>query len=272
MERLVLGYDGSPAAESALDWVSDRAAQRSVLVEVVSVPGALHADSDRADRLLDKAEHRLRMRIPGLPIETSRLDGPTAHTLASAAEGNDLLVIGVAADHPYRSAARGWIPQRVSSSSSSPVCLVPAGWSPSTGAVCVGLDSDGSSDAALEFAVAEATATREALRIVHAWSPQSDTGRVVPSSSRQERPNRRHALIEAAVKVARARNPVLDVTAELPRDNPTAALATAARSSSLIVIGTHKRGILAAGWAGCVAMDLIGMLSIPICVVPVARS
>ena len=37
MERIVLGYEGSPAAESALDWITDRLVRRSGLVDVIVI-------------------------------------------------------------------------------------------------------------------------------------------------------------------------------------------------------------------------------------------
>lgn len=267
MERLVLGYDGSAAAESALDWVSDRAAQRAVLIEIVSVGNLFHTDASHVDRLLAHAEQRLRTRIPGQPVETSRFHGSAARTLTASAEDADLLVIGVDTAHPLRSAAHGWIPQRVGAVSVTPVCIVPAGWSPAQGAVTVGLDDDGSSQLALEFAAAEASAGGVDLRVVHAWSLPVADGEHGPTPSPRQVLGEHRELATEAVEQLRRNHPALSISLELEHDNPTAALSASALRSSLIVIGTHGRGILGGGWVGSVALDLIGTLPTPICVV-----
>lgn len=127
MERVVLGYDGSPAAESALDWVTERVSRRPARVQIVTASSPLRSEREDARRLLEAVERRLRARVPGLPVETIRAEGPAAGALGEVVAEGDLLVVGVDRDHPLRAALRGWIPQRVSASASSPVCIVPAG-------------------------------------------------------------------------------------------------------------------------------------------------
>lgn len=100
--------------------------------------------------------------------------------------------------------------------------------------------------------------------MLHAWSlPLSRKDAALLGAESQHR-----ALIEAAASALRRRHPELPLEVELENDNPVAALAAAGRRSSLIVIGTHRRGILAGGWGGSVSMDLIGTLTTPVCVVP----
>lgn len=272
MERIVLGYDGSTAADSALDWVADRAARRGALVEVVLVTNMFLADHVRADDVLRDAESRLRTRLPSLPIETTRLDGLMPGTLTDAAEGADLLVIGIDRGHPVRNALRGWLPLRVSARASVPTCIVPDGWSATSGPVAVGLGTDDSCDTALTFAAVEAAAADEELRIVHSWlAPLATDG----SSALAQVPGRvlaqhRVFLVDAADHL-RAAHPDLFIETDLVRDNPVAALVAAAEESSLVVIGTHGRGVLAGGFLGSVAQDLVGAVGAPVCIVPPAR-
>lgn len=273
MERIVVGYDGSPAAESALDWITDRAVHASVRVEVVLVANMFLSDQADADDLLEQAETLLTTRVPGMPVETARVDGVMPGTLVRLAEGADLLVVGVDRGHPVRAALHGWLPQRVSAEFAAPTCVVPRGWQAIDGRVTVGLADDGSSNAAIDFAAAEADASSRPLHLVHAWHGPLPTEVREPAAPPQPISLRRlHAehqrfAAEAAERVRDA-HPAVDVHVELTQANPTAALAAASRLSSLLVIGTHRRGILAGGLVGSVALDLIGAVSTPLCVVP----
>lgn len=49
------------------------------------------------------------------------------------------------------------------------------------------------------------------------------------------------------------------------------ALSAAAADSSLLVLGTHGRGVLAGGFYGSVGQDLIGHVAAPVVVVPSGR-
>lgn len=273
MERIVLGYDGSPAAASALDWITDRALRAAVRVEVVLVANMFLSDQADADDLLEQAETLLTTRVPGMPVETARVDGVMPGTLVRLAEGADLLVVGVDLGHPVRAALHGWLPQRVSAKFAAPTCVVPRGWEAIDGRVTVGLADDGSSAAAIDFAAAEAVASSRPLHLLHAWSgplPTDPTGpesRPQPMSLRRLHGDHQRFAADAAERAGDL-HPGVDVHVELTQANPTAALAAASRLSSLLVIGTHRRGVVAGGLVGSVALDLIGAISTPLCVVP----
>jgi nucleotide-binding universal stress UspA family protein len=58
----------------------------------------------------------------------------------------------------------------------------------------------------------------------------------------------------------------------LLQDNAVSALSAAAADSSLLVLGTHGRGVLAGGgFYGSVGQDLIGHVAAPVVVVPSGR-
>lgn len=272
MERIVLGYDGSPAAESALDWITDRVARRTGLVEVIVIANMFLSSEADTDELRDRAEQRLRMRVPALPVETTAIDGLMPGALVHAARDADLLVVGVDRGHPVKAAWHGWMPQRVSSSAATPTCVVPRGWSPTAGPVAVGLDDDDSSTAAVDFAAAEARADSHELRVVHAWATAVEPadGASLPTPRRRMLAQHQAYAAATAERIRRA-HPSLDVQVELAQSNPSAMLTTAARDSALVVIGTHGHGILTGGLIGSVALDLIGTVHAPVCVVPPRR-
>lgn len=268
MERILLGYDASDGADAALDWVTDRALSRRARVEVVIVTNPFLQDQPRAEDDLARAEHRLRAANPTLPIETERIDGLMPRALTDAAADADLLVIGVDTDSSIREALHGWMSLRVSATATVPTCIVPSGWSEKSGPITVGLASDPSSDAALTFAASESAAAGEILRIVHAWLGPIPATTV--SSQRDVRAQHMQ-LMDRAVERLQEVAPDSAVDRVLIHDNAASALSIAASDSSLMVLGTHGRGVLAGGFFGSVGQDLIGRLEVPIIVVPSGR-
>lgn len=274
MERIVLGYDGSPAAVSALNWTAARSARGMTKVDVVLVASPSTKDRTPGVERLAEAEAALRERIPGLEVELHRLDGEVTASLAEAAQGADLVVIGIHTGHPIRAAANGWTPLRLSLRVQTPVCIVPAGWTEGGDPVTVGIADDDSSDAALDFGIGEASTTGTGLRLVHSWlmpSPTFDYGTALTVDPALVIDGHRRILDDTAREVAR-RRPTLSVTKELIRDSRSAALLRFASRSSLLLIGTHRRGVLAGTLLGSVAQEVLWRADCPVCVVPPVRA
>ncbi|TDN91611.1 universal stress protein [Microbacterium sp. BK668] len=270
MERLVLGYDGSPPAVSALAWTAARCARLSAKVDVVNVVTPLSDDRAEGLQLLADAETFLRDRIPGLQVELHRLEGPMPDTLGDFSQGADLVVVGINAGRPIRAALAGWMPLRLAVDSSAPVCLVPPGWVETGDPITVGIADDESSDAALEFAAREARLTGTSLRLVHGWlmPAPSAYGSGALSLSPDSEIARHRAVVDDAVERLLEDHPTLPVQSELVRDSRSAALLQFTRESSLIVIGTHRRGPLSGRLRGSVSQDILWRADCPVCIVP----
>src|SRR6478735_9123129 len=114
MERIVLGFDGSPAALSALEWVAARADLGLTKVDVVLVASPLLKERAIEWQRLGKAEALLDERVPGLDVSVHRLEGGVPESIARASEEADLVVVGINPGHPIRAAAGGWMPFRLS--------------------------------------------------------------------------------------------------------------------------------------------------------------
>lgn len=269
MERVVLGYDGSPAAAAALEWTAVRAAGRSTKVDVVNVVSPVEQERSEGIRLLAHAEEFLRMRVPGLEVELHRLEGGVPSAIAEFSRDVDLIVIGINTGHPIRAALAGWMPLRLSIDATAPVCMVPAGWYDGGDPVTVGLAEDASSDAALAFAAREARAASIPIRLVHAWlmptPPQASTTLVVTV---EDEIARHREVLDTAVERLRQDGDVPQVRTELVRDSRSAALLRFAGTSSMLVIGTHHRGPIAGGLIGSVAQEVLWRAECPVCVVP----
>jgi nucleotide-binding universal stress UspA family protein len=271
MERIALGFDGSPASVAALDWTATRAARGPARVDIVLVESRFAKDHEISTALLDNAESVLRDRLPGLDVTTHRVEGAVPESLAEAAMDADLVVVGINPGHPIRAAAMGWTPLRLSTRASAPVYLIPLGWAPGDDPVTVGIADDESSDPALDVAMAEATAT--GLRLVHAWlmpTPTFDYGTALALDPDVVVEEHRQILDAGAQRVVE-RHPELRLQTELIRDSRSGALLRFASRSSLLVIGTHRRNVLTGALLGSVAQEILWRTDCPICVVPPRR-
>lgn len=270
MERIVLGYDGTSAAVSALAWTAARAARGVTKVDVVLVAPRFTKDRGPGLERLGDAEAFLRERLPSLEVELHRLDGPVTESIARAADDADLVVIGINPGHPIRAAAAGSTPLRLSNRSAAPVCMVPVGWVEGNDPVTVGIAGDGSSNAALDFGIAEAVSTASGLRLVHSWlmpGPTFDYGTAITVDSDRVIEEHRE-ILEVSLQRVLQRRPTLSVQSELVRDSRSAALLRFTSRSSLLLIGTHRRGVLAGTLLGSVAQEILWRADCPICVVP----
>lgn len=271
MENIVVGVDDSAASRSALAWVARRCATHATDVDVVRVVGRVGAHREAAHAMLARAERLLQESAPGQTVHSHLAEGGVARALGELSAGADLLVIGVDPAHPVRAALRGWLPVRVIARTHAPLCIVPAGWVPRPGhRVTVGWEDDLSSTEALAFAATEAVGSDGRLCVVHAWHlPEPAADGAVALLVRPDHVLQEHReLLDAAVQTLERRFPTLHVEAELTRTSAAEALAHHSETASMTVIGTHRDGVLAGGYLGSVAQDLLWRTGCPVVVVP----
>lgn len=270
MVRIVLGYDASPAAKAALAWVADRATRGRTTVELVTVTNMLLSDYVAAEDALDKGARTLRNLVKGVKVDAHSVDGTMPNSLIEDARSADLLVLGVTQSRPVRTALRGWIPAKAAARAKVPTVLVPEGWTPSEHPVMVGVDDDPSSDAAIVYGAREAVANSVPLRLVHAWQMPMPTveGSIALLASPIEVKNVHRRILDDAGHLVMEAYPELGVEEVLVADNPSSALLARAERTSLLVLGTHHRGLIAGAALGSVAQDIMWQVPCPVCIVP----
>lgn len=270
MERIILGFDGTPASVAALSWVAARASRQLVRVDLVGVLTRVTKGRRTYLDELGDAEAFLRRSVAGIIVQVHQLQGGVSDSLVSFAEHADLLVIGINPGHPIRATLAGALPLQLSTQTRVPVVMVPVGWVDLGEPVTVGVAVDDSSEAALAFAAREAESTGCALRLAHAWlMPAPTYVGGAPFVTHPETVMADHrAIVDAALSWVTTRYPALAVQTELIRESKSAALMPFTRESSLLVIGTHHHGILAGGLLGSVAQELLWRAECPLAVVP----
>ncbi|MFH8250178.1 universal stress protein [Microbacterium sp. B2969] len=270
MERIVLGYDGSAAAVAALKWTAERRGRSRAKVDVVNVISPMTRDRSLGIEQLADAETYLRERAPGMPVELHRLEGAMPDTLGGFARGVDLIVVGIDPGHLIRAAFAGLVPLELAMESTVPVCMVPAGWVETGGPVTVGVANDASSDSAVAFAARQARLMSTSVRLAHAWLMPTPAhyGSTALALAPDHELERHRVVLDDAMENLIEGHPSLAVDGELVRDSRAAALLKFAKTSSMLVIGTHHHGPLTGALLGSVAQEVLWRADCPVCVVP----
>jgi len=136
--RVVVGIDGSAAADGAVDWAADEADRRSLPLEVIhgwerpfAADPALTADVHAlaevdAATTLDAAVARARERC-GAPVQGRLIEGNVVDALLASGAGSAVLVVGSAGRGGFRSMLVGSVAQAVAEHAPCPVVVVRRG-------------------------------------------------------------------------------------------------------------------------------------------------
>ncbi|MBN9605365.1 MAG: universal stress protein [Actinomycetales bacterium] len=264
---IVVGIDEEPASRLALDWAIDLAHGRPVRLRLVHAVDVLMPESADAERILAEAAHRVEETAPGCPMDTVVADGPIPDALLRHAEGADLLVIGSHRTRRWRSILTGDVPGRMARAERCAVVVVPDDWAPHPGGdVVVGVADDDSSREAIERAAEFAEVDGAALRLVHGWSPILPGDPALPPPVDLETLHRDR--LDDALDAVRGGHPDLRVHGALLPGDAAHGLIQASRTPELIVVGSHRHGVLAGALLGSVARRLLRESRTPLCIVP----
>jgi len=253
---VLVGVDGSAHGEAALAWAVDHAAARRAPLVVVHGSAPLgvgripFADEGRlmlresTQRVVDHAVELVHHADPELPVSVLRRYEDPRSTLLEAAEGAAMVVLGTRGLGRLRSLLLGSVSQAVASHAACPVTVVrPAELQPGPGRgnVVVGVELDGSSEAALEEAFAIAEDTRRPLDVVHvrpghdALADPDGYVQRLDVSDRHER-----GFAETVLRHAE-KHPHVTVVHRTVEGAPVAILVEASRTAGHLVVGSRGR-------------------------------
>jgi nucleotide-binding universal stress UspA family protein len=143
MERVIVGYDNSPAARAAMRWAVHYASRTDAeLIIVFVVPSIAEWEFNAAqvntDPMRQEIERRLRgewtdiVRDGGVPYQTQLDVGRPAETLLAAARRNDaaLIVIGMTPHGTLGELVFGSVGRHLTHHAVRPIVTVPPDWEP----------------------------------------------------------------------------------------------------------------------------------------------
>ncbi len=277
-EKVIVAVDGGLASRAAIEWVIERSKTVVMEVEITSVvelgwmaPGGEEVEYRTPyEQALKLAHDRLEKQAPHTKITTSIKFGLPAEALILASEDADLLVIGTNKTGTLAGILHGTLPLKVAGRAKCTTIVVPTGWTPRTGQIVAGWDDDGTADAAVDFAVAEAMRLEKPLLIVHAWRIPAAIGEGAAGAAFifDDLVKAHEEMLRGVTTRVRRSLPALTVKEKLEAGPIVVGVVGAAAGASLLVVGSHGRGVIGGLILGSVSHDVLLNMPAPVAVVP----
>ena len=276
---VVVGLDGSPSAERALEWAIDQAQRESRQLSLAhgvdpsgsvwvdpagidhrAVLSALHAD---AVVMLDHAREQISGEAPDLVVHEVLRMSDARVTLLELSEQAAMLVVGSRGRGPIKSLLLGSVSLAVSREARCPVVVVrPSNPGIVRNGVLVGADGTDRSLATLEFAYRQASLHQLPLTIMHCfWDARPGTEEEPVAS------DVRLVLSESLAGLGE-KFPEVQARTELVRGMADERLVRASQRMDLVVVGAHHGGTLTTLLYGSIANAVLEHATCPVAIVP----
>lgn len=285
---VVAGFDLSEPSRRAAYWAAHEASRRNrplVLLHVLSwpfedfvpvrVPGEEKV-TEPLQRALQREMEALRGRFqdtyPGLDVEVRLPLGDPAKSLTELSADAELLVLGGpkvgAQSHPLGATAAELLTRR----SGVPIVVVRGeGATGDDAPVVVGVDGSSVSSRAIGFAYEAASARARKLVAVHSWSDIAfNPFDFLDEWELQWGEIREKAKVVLSESLAgwQERYPDVEVRQSVAASEPVTTLLGEAANASLLVVGSHGRGVVRRVLLGSVSHGLVNRANCPVAVLP----
>ncbi|MDN5796804.1 MAG: universal stress protein [Intrasporangium sp.] len=287
-DRIVVGFDGSPAAESAVDWAAQQAKRRGVSLRVVAaIPWPYNGIGMGAATPFDPHELAKELAVDGQKRAVKILDedqvnvvgvaDSAANALVEESQSAGLVVVG----HPSRSRLGqvfiGSVVYGVVAHAKCNVAVVPDGDVVLPGvrhAVVVGVDGSDAALAAVTQAAEEAHRWGAPLQIVQTWFLSTVTGwsgalagTTIIDEDSDFFGKAARASVATAAAHAKALHNDLVVETLVYDEHPARALVDVSRTCGLLVVGNRGLGGFERLMLGSVSRYVIQHAIVPVLVV-----
>lgn len=271
-ERIVVGMDGSPASEAAMEWAATLAAETQlVLVHVErdreKASEYLSATSERAGarvRLMDEAE-RMRTAHPGIHVVTTTEQGPVVEILRTFVRPGTLLVVGRDQGRVGRWSAGVRL---AGMHGGGAVAVIPnTAATASELGVIAGIDGSTLSHEVVRVAADLAESMRQPLTLLHAWAApkmwEQDLAEYAGEFAEYEQMHRDTLAETLDVGIEYGAEPQGRLVHGLPVDE----LLKASDHAAALVVASHSGSSVARFLLGSVSHELLLRAQVPVLVV-----
>jgi nucleotide-binding universal stress UspA family protein len=275
--RIVVGYDGSCGADTALDWAAAEAARRDVPLLVLHAAHSPVVNAYDVPTLVAAQGFQRGRRLAAPAVVSSRtITGAAAPALVAASQDSALVVLGTNGRGAATGELFGSVCVAVAAEAGCPVVVV-RGSTELPGPdrpVVVGIDGSAESEVALRYAADVAAGYGSPLTVVTAWdghpAGHGITGWLPrrPSVSRDRRTRDvADEIASAASELAAALHPRLTVTCAVPEGRAGRVLPEVCVGAGLAVVGSRGRHGLAGLVLGSTSHALMHAAPCPVTVV-----
>ncbi|MFN8126409.1 MAG: universal stress protein [Candidatus Nanopelagicales bacterium] len=288
-QPIVVGYDGSPASDLALEWAAQAAADRGLPLKIVvawNLPAVnfgagagttyesalvdeMRADADVAVEKALTAAHAV---SPDLVVSGEVMVNPPAAALVEQSHHASMMVLGSHGHGGFTGLLLGSVSRQVATHSSCPAVVVKPSGDPEAREVVVGVDGSKPALKALDFAFDHASRRGLKLRVVHTWEvPPIGAITGVPTFSPPElladiKGNEMRTTAEVLAG-HRDRYPDVRVVQDVQRGSPVQVLTDLSEHSALVVVGSRGRGGFVGLLLGSVSHGVVHHARCPVAVV-----
>ncbi len=287
-QPIVVGYDGSPASDMALDWASRAAADRGVTLRVlvawtappVTFGGAgatyeanlLEELRTQADVFLEKALNAAQAIDQDLTVIGEVVVSTPAAALVEYSHEAAMVVVGSHGRGGFTGLLLGSVSRQVATHATCPVVVVRHPADGHAREVVVGVDGSKQALKALDFAYDYASRSGLRLRVAHTWEvPPIGAITGVPTFSPPEllmdiKGNEMRITAEVLAGHGE-RYPDVTVVQEVQRGTPVKALAEMSEHAALVVVGSRGRGGFLGLLLGSVSHGVLHHAHCPVAVI-----
>ncbi|MDV9192164.1 universal stress protein [Streptomyces sp. SR27] len=280
--HVLVGVDGSESALRAVETAAQEARSHGAALSVVHafVWPLLHVPlgpsaygppggglRQQAQDIVDTAVARARACAPEVDVTGEVIEGEPLTVLATRSRSAALAVVGSRGAGAFTGLLVGSVAVHLAAHAACPVLVVRGRERPS-GPVLLAVDGSADSDAAVEFAFAEAAARGAELLAVHAWTPTTGPADLTPLfHGTEEIRGEEGRVLDGALAAAVARRPGLPVERRLVRGRTRPVLLAESADAQLVVTGARGRGGFAGLLLGSVSQALLHHAECPVAVV-----
>jgi nucleotide-binding universal stress UspA family protein len=272
--QIVVGYDGSDDARTALDWAIREAASRHYAVRLVHCEPDLRAWDGAAVSMAGTpvlptdlpptdpsilAEAAALVEAAGVPVGSVSVSGPPAGVLVEQSHDAVMVVIGSRGHGAVSSAILGSTVAHVASHAHCPVVVTQARGNPQ-GPVVVGVDGSPHSEETVGWAIDHASRHGLVLEVLHAYAIPVYPGVVpyVPPDEITRATSDFESRVAAETLAGwRERYPDVEVTVRVEHGRPGPMLVEATLRASLTVVGSRGRGAFLGMLLGSTSQSLL---------------
>ncbi|GII82233.1 universal stress protein [Sphaerisporangium siamense] len=278
---IVVGVDGSSPATAAVEWAARDAARLNAAVKIVhvrepwsdtapfhSIPGFQDSLSEFCEGVVAAAAERVRAYSPDIEVSTVLAAGTVVDTLMREARDADEVVLGSRGMGGFTGLVLGSVGLGVAGHFPGPVVIVRGSAETKTGEVVVGYDGSPASEAAMDYAFAQAEARSARLRVVHAWqSPLFSSFAVAYTDVVSDLYENHAEEFQRGLEPWLRKYPGVSAVGSSVFGAAVPALAEASRHADLVVVGSRGLGGFGSAVLGSVSHGVLHHSHCPVAIV-----